>query len=107
MFADNPDIGDRVQALWKDKRYNAALDVMRNMPRVDEKNIARRNVGDLQFEDVGAEWGLDESGVTHGAVVVDLDRDGDKGVDNYSKDKPAVPAPAAAQVMQVEVVHQN
>ena len=77
VFADNPDIGDRVQALWKDKRYNAALDVMRNMPRVDEKNIARRNVGDLQFEDVGVEWGLDESGVTHGAVVVDLDRDGD------------------------------
>ncbi|MEC8252324.1 MAG: VCBS repeat-containing protein, partial [Planctomycetota bacterium] len=77
VFADNPDIGDRVQALWKDKRYNAALDVMRNMPRVDEKNIARRNVGDLQFEDVGGEWGLDESGVTHGAVVVDLDRDGD------------------------------
>lgn len=77
VFADNPDIGDRVKALWQDKRYNAALDVMRNMPRVDEKNIARRNVGDLQFEDIGADWGLDESGVTHGAVVVDLDRDGD------------------------------
>lgn len=77
VFADNPDIGDRVKALWQDQRYNAALDVMRNMPRVDEKNIARRNIGDLKFEDVGAEWGLDESGVTHGAVVVDLDRDGD------------------------------
>ena len=77
VFADNPDIGDRVKALWEDRRFNAALDVMRNMPRVDEKNIARRNVGDLKFEDVGAEWGLDESGVTHGAVVVDLDRDGD------------------------------
>ncbi|MCK5945354.1 MAG: VCBS repeat-containing protein [Planctomycetes bacterium] len=77
VFADNPDIGDRVKALWEQRRYNAALDVMRNMPRVDEKNIARRNLGDLQFEDVGAAWGLDESGVTHGAVVVDLDRDGD------------------------------
>ena len=77
VFADNPDIGDRVQALWRAQQYNAALDVMRNMPRVDERNVARRNVGDLQFEDVGAAWGLDESGVTHGAVVVDLDRDGD------------------------------
>jgi len=77
VFADNPDIGDRVKSLWRDQRYNAALDVMRNMPRVDEKNIARRNVGDLKFEDIGAAWGLDESGVTHGAVVVDLDRDGD------------------------------
>ncbi len=77
VFADNPDIGDRVKALWQEQRYNAALDVMRNMPRVDEKNIARRNVGDLKFEDVGAAWGLDEAGVSHGAVVVDLDRDGD------------------------------
>lgn len=77
VFADNPDIGNRVARLWGERRYQAALDVMRNMPRVDEKNIARRNVGDLQFEDCGAEWGLDESGVTHGAVVVDLDGDGD------------------------------
>ena len=77
VFADNPDIGNRVAKLWGERRYQAALDVMRNMPRVDEKNIARRNVGDLQFEDCGAEWGLDESGVTHGAVVVDLDGDGD------------------------------
>lgn len=80
VFADNPDIGNRVTKLWGERRYQAALDVMRNMPRVDEKNIARRNLGDLQFEDIGAEWGLDESGVTHGAVVVDLDRDGDLDV---------------------------
>ena len=77
VFTDNPDTGERVAALWREKRYNAALDVLRNIPRVDERNIARRNVGDLEFEDVGAAWGLDESGVTHGAVVVDLDRDGD------------------------------
>jgi hypothetical protein len=80
VFADNPDIGNRVTKLWSERRYQAALAVMRNMPRVDEKNIARRNVGDLKFEDIGAEWGLDESGVTHGAVVVDLDRDGDLDV---------------------------
>ncbi|MGK0203119.1 MAG: hypothetical protein ACI9S9_002193 [Planctomycetota bacterium] len=80
VFADNPDIGNRVTKLWSERRYQAALDVMRNMPRIDEKNIARRNLGDLQFEDIGAEWGLDESGVTHGAVVVDLDRDGDLDV---------------------------
>ncbi|MGK0153962.1 MAG: hypothetical protein ACI9SE_000912 [Neolewinella sp.] len=80
VFADNPDTGARVTKLWGQRRYQAALDVMRNMPRIDEKNIARRNVGDLQFEDIGAEWGLDESGVTHGAVVVDLDRDGDLDV---------------------------
>lgn len=80
VFADNPDIGNRVKELWGQKRYEAALEVMRNMPRVDEKNIARRNLGNLKFEDVGAEWGLDENGVSHGAVLVDLDRDGDLDV---------------------------
>ncbi|MEZ6038548.1 MAG: FG-GAP-like repeat-containing protein [Planctomycetota bacterium] len=77
VFADNPDIGNRVAALWQERRYEAALDVLRNMPRVDEKNIARKNLGDLRFADVGAEWGLDEASVAHGAVVVDLDGDGD------------------------------
>ncbi len=80
VFADNPDIGNRVKKLWSQGQRQAALEVMRNMPRIDEKNIARRNLGDLKFEDVGAEWGLDENGVTHGAVVVDLDGDGDLDV---------------------------
>ena len=77
VFADNPDIGERVERLWAERRYDEALDVLRTIPRVDEKNIARRNLGGLSFADVGAEWGLDEPGVTHGAVLVDLDRDGD------------------------------
>ena len=77
VFADNPDIGDRVRQLWQQREYDEALDVLRNMPRVDERNIARRNLGGMKFEDCGAQWGLDESGVTHGAVIVDLDRDGD------------------------------
>src|SRR5690606_6359107 len=80
---------DRVTKLWRDRRFQAALDVMRNMPRVDEKNIARRNLGNLQFEDVGAEWGLDESGVPHGAVVVDLDRDGDLDIITNNLNAPA------------------
>ena len=80
VFADNPDIASRVKKLWTEGQRQAALEVMRNMPRIDEKNIARRNLGDLRFEDVGAEWGLDENGVTHGAVVVDLDGDGDLDV---------------------------
>ena len=38
------------------------------------------NRGDLRFEPVGAAWGLDHVGVTHGAVLSDLDRDGDLDV---------------------------
>jgi enediyne biosynthesis protein E4 len=77
VFADNPDIGGQVERLWSERRYDDALHILRNLPGVDEKNIARRNLGNLQFADVGEEWGLDENGVTHGAVMVDLDGDGD------------------------------
>jgi len=77
VFSDNPDIIERVTKLWEGGQRQAAIEVLRNLPRVDEKNIARKNLGNLKFADIGADWGLDESGVTHGAVVVDLDGDGD------------------------------
>jgi enediyne biosynthesis protein E4 len=80
VFADNPDIGERFDRLWRDGQQQQALELFRSMPRVDEKNVARRNDGNLHFTDVGAEWGLDEIGVSHGAVVCDLDRDGDLDV---------------------------
>ncbi|MBX3462870.1 MAG: VCBS repeat-containing protein [Planctomycetes bacterium] len=77
VFSDDPDAGRRFEALWRDGRRQQALDLYRNLRRVDEHNIARRNLGDLQFADVSAEWGLDHAGVSHGAVFADLDRDGD------------------------------
>ena len=89
VFADNPDIEARVRDLWQRKRYDAALDVMRNIPRVDERNIVRRNVSGLEFVDVSAAWGLDEQGVTHGAVMVDLDRDGDLDIITNNLNAPA------------------
>jgi enediyne biosynthesis protein E4 len=42
-----------------------------------EPNLAYRNRGDLRFEEVGREWGLDHHGVSFGAAFADLDRDGD------------------------------
>jgi hypothetical protein len=77
VFTDNPDIGERFDRLWAAGRRNEALEVFRAIPPVAERNIARRNAGDLRFEDVGALWGLDEAGVAHGAIFCDLDRDGD------------------------------
>jgi len=77
FFADNPDKIDQITRLQDQGRFGEAIEAYRSMGRVDERNIARRNVGDLKFEDVSAAWGLDEAGVTHGAVMVDLDRDGD------------------------------
>ncbi|MFO1077311.1 MAG: VCBS repeat-containing protein [Planctomycetota bacterium] len=80
VFTDNPDFGNQFKQLWEHGAQKQALDLYRKLEPVKEKNIARRNLGDLQFEDVGKAWGLDEESVGQGAVLVDLDRDGDLDV---------------------------
>ena len=49
----------------------------RNLPVLRESNLAFRNLGDLQFCNEGAAWGLDHVGASFGASVGDLDQDGD------------------------------
>jgi hypothetical protein len=46
-------------------------------PILNERNLAFRNLGDLKFEEVGKEWGLDQLGVSFGAAFADFDGDGD------------------------------
>ena len=48
-----------------------------NLPPLAEKNLAFRNKGNLEFEDVSSSWGVDHMGVSHGAALADLDNDGD------------------------------
>ena len=80
LFEDDPDAVHEFTRLWRSGQKEAALTLARNLRRVDERNIARRNDGDYHFTDVGAAWGLDEEGVGQGAVIVDFDRDGDLDV---------------------------
>ncbi|MCU0862484.1 MAG: FG-GAP-like repeat-containing protein [Planctomycetes bacterium] len=80
VFTDNPDTGERFDRLWQQGEQKQAIELFRAIPSVAEQNVARRNAGDLKFTDMGAAWGLDESSVAHGAVVCDLDRDGDLDV---------------------------
>ena len=47
------------------------------MPPMKEENLAFRNLGDLAFENVASRWGINHLGVSQGASVVDIDRDGD------------------------------
>ncbi len=77
VFEDNPDTIASYKQLVQAGQKAKALDLARSMQRVDERNVCKQNRGDFVFVDVGAEWGLDELGVSHGAVFVDLDRDGD------------------------------
>ena len=77
VFEDNPDTIAAYKRLVQLGQKEQALELARRMERIDERNICRRNLGGFRFEDVGAAWGLDELGVSHGAVFVDLDRDGD------------------------------
>ncbi|HVU23570.1 MAG TPA: FG-GAP-like repeat-containing protein [Opitutus sp.] len=70
----NSDLRDRVV------RAETAAEsrrIMRSSPVFPERNLAFRNRGDLQFEDVSAAWGLDQKAVTFGAAFGDLDGDGD------------------------------
>lgn len=54
--------------------------LMRASPKLAEANLAFRNAGDLRFEEVGAKWGLDQTGVSFGAGYGDFDGDGDLDV---------------------------
>lgn len=62
-------------------------------PQLHEANIAFRNEytpdggGSLDFANVSRSWGLDHVGISHGAAVGDLDRDGDLDivVNNYGE----------------------
>ncbi|GAB5559525.1 MAG: VCBS repeat-containing protein [Synoicihabitans sp.] len=51
--------------------------VWRDAPKREEPNLAYRNDGHLNFSNVSKEWGLDHHGVSFGAVVADMDNDGD------------------------------
>lgn len=46
-------------------------------PRFKEKNLVFKNQGGFEFSNESESWRLDDETVSHGAVLVDLDRDGD------------------------------
>jgi len=50
--------------------------VMHESPVFVEKHLAFRNLGQLQFENVSAAWGLDQKGVGFGCAFGDLSGDG-------------------------------
>jgi hypothetical protein len=56
------------------------LEREKTLEPVDKPNFAFRNNRDLTFSDQGRAWGLDAKGFSNGAVLADLDNDGDLDV---------------------------
>lgn len=48
-----------------------------SIPSEQLRNILYKNKGNLEFEDIAAQWGLTDYSYSNGAAVVDLDNDGD------------------------------
>lgn len=51
--------------------------VWKNEPPLREKNVAFKNLGDIQFAKVSEDWGLGFEGTSFGSALGDLDGDGD------------------------------
>jgi enediyne biosynthesis protein E4 len=88
-FEMDPDFQSKVAELWQQKRQQAAIDLIQNVRKMPEKNLALRNVSDLKFVKTGSDWGLDLEAVTHGGALVDLDGDGDLDVVINNWNEPA------------------
>jgi hypothetical protein len=70
----NADLLDRIMAAESPLESRR---MMRSSPPLAEANLAFRNLGNLQFENVAHSWGLDQKGVSFGSAFGDLDGDGD------------------------------
>ena len=51
--------------------------IVKKMPSSQLKSYLFKNNGNLTFENVGKQWGMDTSSISHGAAYGDFDNDGD------------------------------
>lgn len=72
FFADQ--IVQKMVLTGKKEEFNK---VVEKMPSNPIPNKAFRNRGDLTFEDIGQQWGFEETTFSNGAAYGDLDNDGD------------------------------
>jgi len=52
-------------------------ELVKKMPSNTLRNFAFKNQGNLQFEDVSSQWGIDFNGISNAAAYADFDNDGD------------------------------
>lgn len=68
------DIVQKMKATGKKEDLKSIVD---KMPTIHVLNKVFENKGDLQFKDVGEEWGFTQPSFSNGAAYGDLDNDGD------------------------------
>lgn len=68
---------DLISRQMKAETAEERMRIMHDSPVMTERNLAFRNLGNLEFADLSAAWGLDQKGVSFGAAFGDLDGDGD------------------------------
>lgn len=81
-YALDNDFKNRVTAAKQEYQGQVPLDVKKKlydeMPSEPLPNVMFHNNGNLQFEDIAKECGLDLPTFSNGAIFADLDNDGDK-----------------------------
>jgi enediyne biosynthesis protein E4 len=75
----NADIGRVIESAVTSRRVSSAdlVTMFRQFPGLNLPNLLFRNLGDLVFEEVSADWGFDSAGISQGMALADLDNDGD------------------------------
>jgi enediyne biosynthesis protein E4 len=75
----NADIGRVIESAVAARRVTSAdlVTMFRQFPGLNLPNLLFRNHGDLNFEEVSADWGFDSAGISQGMALADLDNDGD------------------------------
>ena len=72
-YSNDPEL---IQGI-KDRKKQAILDLIDRIPSERIPNVAFKNKGDLSFERVTSDWGLDIPSHSNGSAYADLDNDGD------------------------------
>jgi enediyne biosynthesis protein E4 len=67
---------DVVQRMMRAETPAERVRIMYESPPQAEVHLALKNMGDLEFKDVSAEWGVAKRGVAFGAALGDLSGDG-------------------------------
>jgi len=71
---------DTLQKVMHAESPTERIRLMYESPAQIETHIGMRNLGDLQFENMSAAWGLDKKGISFGAALGDLSGDGNMDI---------------------------